>query len=463
MEQQTRAPLVLSFALLAALLGTTASRAQDLPAASPPATSVKERQLPDGIAALVNGREITRAELRARLVRKASSSERDAILAQLMDNQLISQEMKRRKLEVTEADIDLRIATLGDQIKAQSQGKTTLDAEIERSGVSLADFRLQLRYLLALETMARKDFGIPDGEEVAAARMTVWLADARGKAALKKEGLPDGVAAMVNSEPVYDEQVGRELERSLGKSETRSALNALIGMRLVRARMAEVGVTVSPLDLEHELSVRRKQFEKNPRFDGIDFAQFLQATRSQTPEQMKADDEFLAQVGLKKVVLKVRSEEELRRHFEENRELYGPLIRASHILIKASEASTPGSRSVAEAKELIEKVAAELKAGADFAAVASKQSEDTSRAQGGDVGFFPPKGVMDEAFAKAAAALSVGAISEPVRTAAGWHLILVTERKPPPTFDEVREEVVTDLSRRLYKELVQKADIAVNP
>lgn len=433
----------------------------------PPVAETPTKKVPSGAVALVNGQPITRAEYHARLLQKhRGAAEMESVFSQLTNNHLILQEMKRRKIEISDADVEKKFQSLSDQVKAQSQGKTTLEAEMERTGVSMSEFRSQLRYLVGLEALARADFGIAAAEAVPSEKLNLWLAEKRGKATIQKENLPDGVALAVNAEPVYDDEAAQALEKSIGKAECRATVNELIGMHLVQARMREQSITVSPDDVDAEVEVRRKQFAKNPRFAGVDFAQFLQATRQQTLEQMKADEEFRAQVGLKKLVLKQNDAAALEKYFEDNKDLYGPLTRASHILIVASDAGPNGAkppRTFDEGKAEIEKVQSELQAGGDFATLAKNRSEDTSRAQGGDVGYFPPKGMMDEAFAAAATKLEIGAVSAPVRSSAGWHLIKVTDRKPLPPFAEVRDEVIASLARKLYKEIVGKAEITVEP
>ena len=65
---------------------------------------------------------------------------------------------------------------------------------------------------------------------------------------------------------------------------------------------------------------------------------------------------------------------------------------------------------------------AEIKAGADFSSKAQEHSQCPSKARGGDLGHFG-RGQMVPEFEKAAFALQVGELSEPVQTQFGFHLI----------------------------------------
>jgi peptidyl-prolyl cis-trans isomerase C len=118
-------------------------------------------------------------------------------------------------------------------------------------------------------------------------------------------------------------------------------------------------------------------------------------------------------------------------------------VRARHILVKTEE----------EAKA----IAAELKNGADFAALAKQKSTDPGASDGGDLGYFPREEMVPE-FADAAFKLEKGQISEPVHTRFGWHIIKVEdkrERQIPP-FDQVRDQLATHLVRKAQAELITK-------
>ena len=115
-------------------------------------------------------------------------------------------------------------------------------------------------------------------------------------------------------------------------------------------------------------------------------------------------------------------------------------IHARHILVTTPE----------EAKEVAER----LKKGEDFATVAKEKSKDAN-AEGGDLGWFG-RGQMLKPFEDAAFALEVGAISEPVQTQFGWHIIKVEEKRDQalPSFDQVKAAIIAQLVQAKAQEVV---------
>ena len=122
-------------------------------------------------------------------------------------------------------------------------------------------------------------------------------------------------------------------------------------------------------------------------------------------------------------------------------------VRASHILI---------SGNGDEAKAKAEKLLKELKAGADFAALAKANSEDPGSAvKGGDLGTFA-RGRMVPEFEKALFSLSKpGQLSDVVKSQFGYHIIKLDEKFPQKQLSY--EEVGSKLKEQASNELIQKA------
>ena len=138
----------------------------------------------------------------------------------------------------------------------------------------------------------------------------------------------------------------------------------------------------------------------------------------------------------KKVVV---TDEKLKAFYEEQKDQYTTPERRkiSHILFKINDKTTE--------KAALEKAlkAKQDLANKDFAALAAEVSDDKLTAKkGGDLGLFNV-GVMEKAFEDAASALKLGEVSNPVKSAFGYHLIKVTELVPGniKPFDSVKNEV----------------------
>ena len=117
-------------------------------------------------------------------------------------------------------------------------------------------------------------------------------------------------------------------------------------------------------------------------------------------------------------------------------------VTASHILFEVPQGTTPVKE--AEIKAKAEAVLKKVKAGEDFAKLASQYSDDTgSRDQGGNIGSFSRDSVVKE-FADAAFSLKVGEISELVRTSYGYHIIKVTAHEVP-NLDDQRKGIARSL------------------
>lgn len=128
---------------------------------------------------------------------------------------------------------------------------------------------------------------------------------------------------------------------------------------------------------------------------------------------------------------------------EDSREARGE-VQASHILKLTRD--MPEDR-VAAQKASIDSIYRIVVAGADFADVATRESEDPGSARrGGDLGWFG-SGMMVAEFDSVAFALSDGQISAPFKTAFGYHIIKRGGHKGIASFDEMHDKLMATLSR----------------
>jgi len=120
-------------------------------------------------------------------------------------------------------------------------------------------------------------------------------------------------------------------------------------------------------------------------------------------------------------------ESELRAYYDAHLQEYQQAERASVRLVRM--AKEPSEADEQEVVEIIEDLRNEISQGVtSFADAARSYSEDTSASDGGDLG-WSDRNRMVAPFTEAAFALPVGALSDPVRTQFGYHLITVTDEK----------------------------------
>jgi peptidyl-prolyl cis-trans isomerase D len=160
---------------------------------------------------------------------------------------------------------------------------------------------------------------------------------------------------------------------------------------------------------------------------------------------------------------------EIDRAYNNNIEQYSTpeQVRASHILLKTE------GKDDAAVKAKAEDILKQARAGADFAELAKKYSEDDSnKANGGDLDYFG-RGRMVPEFDQVAFALEPGQISDVIKTQFGYHIIKLTDKKTGTTrpLADVRQQLqdqlayekaqaqASDLATALEKEVKTPADL----
>lgn len=153
------------------------------------------------------------------------------------------------------------------------------------------------------------------------------------------------------------------------------------------------------------------------------------------------------------------SEEELQELYKkEQNQFVQAHIRRLLIRTASAGLKPPGTGhpllSEAEARQKIEDIRKQILAGADFAQMAKRYSEDANSApNGGDMGFVSHDQVMPP-LGDVAAALKVGEVSPVVGTPMGLELIKVEEKRSKP-FAEVKPQLESELRQAKGKEAIQ--------
>lgn len=121
-------------------------------------------------------------------------------------------------------------------------------------------------------------------------------------------------------------------------------------------------------------------------------------------------------------------------------------VKVAHIMVLVPRDAKP--EDVKKAEDRINDVYAKLQAGGDFSKIALESSDDKSSAKkGGELPWFGTGRMVPEFEAAAFALKNKGDYSKPVRTAFGWHILKKVDSKPVGTYEEVKSDLQTKLTK----------------
>ena len=293
--------------------------------------------------------------------------------------------------------------------------------------------------------------------------------------------LPE-VVATVDGEPIRRaelERVARALLNANGRSPddlsaderrklVRAVTEELVTDRLVARQAADI--PVSEGDVDRRLTELRAgsspaEFEAALRKGG----QTLEDIRQTLRAEIRQGRWMESQIG----VGNKASDEEIAEYYQKNPgNFQAPeTIRASHLLVRVPSDATP--ELTAEKEKFIRSLHERIVEGKEsFAELARQFSDDVgSKDKGGDLGYFSQDRMVPE-FAQAAFRLGKEEVSEVVRTAFGFHLIRLTDRREPHVIPleearpGIRNYLETDRRRQAASQLIarlhEKAKIEIN-
>jgi len=233
-------------------------------------------------------------------------------------------------------------------------------------------------------------------------------------------------------------------------------------------RLDEEGIIVTPAEVEEE-------YRKNNEKIKLDYIAFdpskLVSTLKSTPEQVGAyfarNRNFYRLPETRNVQLIVAEQAKVAQsipvtdaqvqsfynaHLDQYRT--PERVHARHILLSTTNKPKDEVPKIrAQAEELLK----QIKAGADFAELAKKSSQDTSSAvKGGDLGWVS-RGQMVKTFEDTVFSLKENELSGIVTTDYGFHIIQVLERQAPhlQTVDEVKNQIVANLRNQTVFDRMQ--------
>ena len=231
------------------------------------------------------------------------------------------------------------------------------------------------------------------------------------------------------------------------KAIRKQALELLVRRQLVIQYLCKNKLAASEpeIDLEIQRIERRlKRVEKT-------LPQFLKE-RGTDAEILRRDVEW--QISWKRALAKYLTPESTAKYYrQKKRHFDGSRLRVAHILLKVTE-QRGREKAIRELADLRKRIdSKEL----TFIAAAKKHSAAPTKDKGGDMGWIERKDPMPESFSKAAFDLADDAISEPVVTAFGVHLIKVLEHEAGQKKEEdVTANVHDDMRRYMFDWLADR-------
>jgi peptidyl-prolyl cis-trans isomerase SurA len=249
----------------------------------------------------------------------------------------------------------------------------------------------------------------------------------------------DRIVAVVNKEVITATELGEAVaaaQRQLRRQKTplperglleRQMLERLILDKAQLQLARDKGIRVDELQLDRAVqrvaqnnNMSLADFRQALERDGVSF----QAWREDVREQM-----LLARVREREVDDRIQvSDTEIDLFLAEMQAKPSTRVeyQLSHILVRVPEQASPERIEAARARA--EKALAEARAGGDFATLAASYSDAPDALQGGAVG-WRSHDRLPELFSSALARLQPGAVSEVLRSPAGFHVLRLNDRR----------------------------------
>jgi len=274
-------------------------------------------------------------------------------------------------------------------------------------------------------------------------------------------GAADRIVAVVNEEIITESDVLSQMSALLHDEDPpadaaqahqmrQAVLQRLIDERLIIQEAKRLGVTVGSEEVADRLRDVRARFER----DDEEYAAMLKES-GLTEEQLKLKlrQQLLVQ---KAIDAKIRSRvvvspAELTgaASLASNRAQAGEEVLAQHLLIRVTK-ERPAEQALAMATQLHER----LRSGESFEELARTYSEDPHAQEGGRLGWVRHGELLPE-LDEALVALRPGESSAPIKSALGFHLVKVLQRRS--LSEEQAAASRQEVEQRLYQDKFTKA------
>ena len=289
----------------------------------------------------------------------------------------------------------------------------------------------------------------------------------------------EGRVAIVNGTAISQEELNREMipvneqleatgndlsDSDMAFLKARVLEEKIIKYELLYQECQKEGVEISEEEINNRLEKEKSGFSSDEEFLqrlnelGMDEEYYTFQIKRTLSIQRLINQKFKPTI----------TDNEARKYYNANSDEFNQeeQVRASHILISVDSGADQAEKDAA--KKQIEDILKMARNGEDFASLAQKYSQCPSSSQGGDLDFFD-KGEMVKPFENAAFSMEPGEVSDVVETDFGYHIIKVTDRRGPQTFEEaiddikktIGKEKIADSYAEFYSDVRDKAEVEV--
>jgi peptidyl-prolyl cis-trans isomerase C len=250
-------------------------------------------------------------------------------------------------------------------------------------------------------------------------------------------------AAMQQGQPI-DEQT--TLKR---------AVDQVIGHMLLVEAAREAGIAIDAAQVQRKVAAMRGRYS-NPEA----FAQALAESGTSETEVTRFEEENLLVQRYTETVLGPRapvSKDEVSAYYREHPDEFDHPEQVKVRMILASAPTGATGDVEKAAKTRIAQAAKRLAAGEEFGKVAQDLSEDSSRSQGGEVGWVR-RGLLLPELDEEVFKLQAGQYTKPIKTTYGYHIMGVAQRRPAgrSPLDEVEVHLTDMLKSNKVRDLLAR-------
>ncbi len=438
------------------------------------AAQIVPAQRPDDRADVVargGGLELTSAELGPVLLRRyAMSSSGREVLEHFLTTRLLERMAHERRMTVTDADVDRRVAELDRQVRANGS-RAGIAGELASNEVDPLEFRELLRMAIVQERLCREALGLPPDSPLNGDQQKIWIEKEMADRGLHAPPPPwsDGVAGRCGDVSVSRAEYETKLRQSLPVEDVRETSYQLLVVKGIRARMPDFSEAARARAIDAEIEHRRREAEADPRYRGAPFERLL-SMQGLSLEALRVDPAVELAAFSKAWVARTYPEDALRKVYGEERATFdgrhGEAVRARLLLLRAALLTNPlNPRGFGEAASQLETLARNIATEAEFEAAARSHSEESrTRARGGDLGWLTRVGDgLEELRAGIFADLRTrgplpagGRLVGPLRLDEGMALVWLGEARGAPSWDEMKSHVQNELRRRLIEDVLPR-------